>query len=186
MKQSQIQVEDSIKFHKEIAVYYQTRYKAQEYELKEAVTTAQSNAALRDALKAQVGAKQARIDALNERVADLEEVNGDLKRCVAHLSGEPEACTELAREDLMAIRERLGEAKERVTQLIFTADQALASAKELAAERALNCAICMAESTSQIAFMCGHHACARCTKRLKTCHICRKPVIEAYNRRIFL
>lgn len=42
------------------------------------------------------------------------------------------------------------------------------------------CSICM-ERTRDVAFLCGHGACARCAETLRTCHMCRKTILKKIN-----
>ncbi|XP_075541790.1 uncharacterized protein LOC142575895 [Dermacentor variabilis] len=44
-------------------------------------------------------------------------------------------------------------------------------------EMALQCDICM-ESRRNVAFLCGHTACAACAENLTSCHICRVPITK--------
>ena len=44
-----------------------------------------------------------------------------------------------------------------------------------AKENATQCQICM-ERDKDVVFMCGHGACARCSNKLRDCHVCRKTI----------
>lgn len=42
------------------------------------------------------------------------------------------------------------------------------------------CSICM-ERRRNVAFLCGHGACSKCSETLKTCHMCRKTIVKKIN-----
>ncbi|XP_049519876.1 uncharacterized protein LOC119446117 isoform X2 [Dermacentor silvarum] len=44
-------------------------------------------------------------------------------------------------------------------------------------ESALQCVICM-EGRRNVAFLCGHSACAACAENLRICHMCRVPITK--------
>ncbi|XP_022698616.1 E3 ubiquitin-protein ligase MIB2-like isoform X1 [Varroa jacobsoni] len=44
-------------------------------------------------------------------------------------------------------------------------------------EESASCSICM-ERRRNVAFLCGHAACAKCAQPLRTCHMCRKPITK--------
>ncbi|OQR68525.1 E3 ubiquitin-protein ligase MIB2-like, partial [Tropilaelaps mercedesae] len=44
-------------------------------------------------------------------------------------------------------------------------------------EESVSCSICM-EQRRNVAFLCGHAACADCAQPLRTCHMCRKPITK--------
>jgi len=44
-------------------------------------------------------------------------------------------------------------------------------------ECTMNCAICY-ENQRNVAYLCGHSACAQCSRPLRVCHMCRKPITK--------
>ena len=42
------------------------------------------------------------------------------------------------------------------------------------------CGICL-ENKRNVAFLCGHGACAQCAQPLSICHMCRKPINHKIN-----
>ncbi|KAJ6646480.1 E3 ubiquitin-protein ligase MIB2 [Pseudolycoriella hygida] len=52
--------------------------------------------------------------------------------------------------------------------------------KILEIEETHSCSICM-ERRRNVAFLCGHGACSKCSETLKTCHMCRKTIIKKIN-----
>lgn len=47
-------------------------------------------------------------------------------------------------------------------------------------EETHSCSICM-ERGRDVAFLCGHSCCSKCAETLKTCHMCRKPIMKKIN-----
>lgn len=47
-------------------------------------------------------------------------------------------------------------------------------------EETHSCGICM-ERGRDVAFLCGHSCCSRCSETLKTCHMCRKTIVKKIN-----
>jgi hypothetical protein len=87
------------------------------------------------------------------------------------------ALAALPAQQLQALWERLGAARDRVAAAVLASKVAEQVASRVAeqVDAAAQCGICM-ERPLELALSCGHRACTACAAKLDKCHVCRKPI----------
>lgn len=191
VKQAQIEVEEANKFHHQKTEFYKNKYEWQTKGFQNAVLKYESERMNSERLRKEVDCK-------DEIILRSSNINDNLRKENQFLESELNKIKGNNLEgmnygDVYSLKKQVSLYSERLETKMeeLHCQQVAGLEKELkdkinVIESTINCNLCYRNSNPHVVFPCGHHACRNCSKRLKDCHICRKPITCNYNRIVYM
>jgi hypothetical protein len=191
LKQAQIEVDESGKYHQKKSEFYKERFRSQDRVLRDSTLKYENEKRMVENLRKELCAQRVVSDkyrSLHEHV--LEERNA-LTKELDKMSGR--MLENVPPGELVSLRKRLSSAHERVCDHLVEGSQnrvrdleSEVSEKDKIIEFSLSCNICYKSVNPHVVFPCGHHACKMCAQRLTSCHVCRRKITSCLNRIVFI
>ena len=180
VKQAYIEAEETNDFQKKRTEFYKSRLDEQRKGLETATAQVQG-------MQAEIKTQQKLIQDYKDLYESMKTERDDLKRDMDHMNGR--SLDELDDPALHQLRKAIHSSQDRLCSHMeqrYTRRGDIMREKDSMIDAITSCGVCYNKISCRVVFPCGHHVCQACSRKMRQCHMCRKPIAPVMNRIVYL